>query len=50
MSQELNSKVLDLVKQKGLHPYEYISGFESLKRKIATRKENFYSSLIGKKN
>ena len=50
LSQELDSKVLDLVKQKGLHPYEYISGFESLKRKIATRKENFYSSLIGKKN
>ena len=50
LSQELDSKVLDLVKQKGLHPYEYISGFESLKRKIATRKEKFYSSLIGKKN
>ena len=41
LSQELDSKVLDLVKQKGLHPYEYISGFESIKKKLPQGKKSF---------
>ena len=44
MSQEFDNKVLDLVKQKGFYPYEYLRDFEKLKKK-----ETFYSSLIGKK-
>ena len=31
MSQEFNNNVLDLVKQKGFHPYEYIGDFERFK-------------------
>ena len=41
LSQDLDSKVLDLVKQKGLHPYEYISGFESFKKKLPQGKKIF---------
>ena len=44
MSQEFDNKVLDLVKQKGFFPYEYLRDFELFKKK-----ETFYSSLIGKK-
>ena len=28
LSREFNSKVLDLVKQKGIYPYGYMSDFE----------------------
>ena len=38
MSQEFDNNVLDLVKQKGLYPYEYM-----------TDKEKFYSLLTCKK-
>ena len=34
LSQDFDSKVLDLVKQKGLDPYEYISDFGKLKNKF----------------
>ena len=44
MSQEFDNKVLDLVKQKGFYPYEYLRDFEKFKKK-----ETFYSSSIGKK-
>ena len=30
-SQEFDTNVLNLVKQKGFYPYEYMSGFEKLK-------------------
>ena len=40
MTQELDKKVLHLVKQKEFYPFEYRSD----KEKVA-RKENFYSSL-----
>ena len=29
LSQEFDSKVLDLIKQKGFNPFEYMSGFET---------------------
>ena len=48
LSQEFDSKVLDLAKQKGFYPDEYMSHFEKFKEEL-TSKENFYSFLIGKK-
>ena len=48
LSQEFDSNVLDLVKQKGFYCYEYMSDFEKLKEQLPS-KEKFYSSLKGKK-
>ena len=48
LSQEFDSNVLDLVRQKGFYPYEYIGDPEKFKEQLPS-KENFYSSLIGKK-
>ena len=48
MSQEFDNNVLDLVKQKGFYPYEYMSDFEKFKEELPN-KEKFYSSLTGKK-
>ena len=48
LSQEFDSEVLGLVKQNGLYPYEYMSGFEKLKKRVPI-KEKFYSLLTGKK-
>ena len=48
MSQELHNNVLDLVKQKGFYPNEYMSNFEKFKEELPS-KEKFYSSLTGKK-
>ena len=48
LSQEFDNNVLDLVQQKGFYPYEYMSDFEKFKEQLAN-KENFYSSLRGKK-
>ena len=42
------SKILDLVNQKELHPYDCKGGFEKFKEEL-TSKEKFYSSLKGKK-
>ena len=39
-SQESNNNVLDLVKQKGFYPYEYMNDFEKLKEELPS-KENF---------
>ena len=48
MCQEFDNNVLDLVKQKGFYPYEYIRDFEKFKEDLVS-KENFYSSLTGRK-
>ena len=48
LSQEFDSNVLDLVKQKGFYPYEYLSDFENFKEELP-RKEKFYGSLTGKR-
>ena len=48
LSQEIDSKVLDLPKQKGFYPYGYISGFEKFIGELPS-KEKFYSSLMGEK-
>ena len=42
LSQEFDNNVLDLVKQKGFYPYEYVSHFEKFKEKFPN-KENFFS-------
>ena len=48
LSQEFDSKVLDLLKQIKFSPYEYMSDFEKSKEQLLS-KEKFYSSLIRKK-
>ena len=49
LSQEFDNNVLDLVKQNGFYPYEYMSNFEKFKEQLLS-KEKFYSLLTGKKN
>ena len=49
MSQEFDNKALDLVKQNGIYPCEYMSDFEKFKEKLPS-KEKFYNSLTNKKN
>ena len=48
LSQELDSELLGLVKQKGFYPYEYPSGFEKYKEELSSN-EKFYRLLRGKK-
>ena len=47
MIQEFDSKVLYLIKQKKVHPYEYMSGFERCKEELSSKRK-FSSSLMGK--
>ena len=49
LSQEFDNKVLDLVKQKELYSYEYMSDFEKLKEEFSG-KETFHSSLTDSKS
>ena len=42
-SQEFDNNILDLVKQKGFYPYEYLSDFKKFKE------EMFYSSFTNRK-
>ena len=46
MSQEFGSNVLDLVKQKGLYPYEHMRDFEKFKGELRS-KGKFCSSSTG---
>ena len=46
--QEFDNGVLDLVNQKRLYPYEYMTDFENFKEKLLS-KENFHSSLTNRK-
>ena len=48
LSQQFDNNVLDLVKQKGFYPCEYMSDFEKFKEELPS-KEKFYSSLTGKR-
>ena len=48
LSQEFESNVLDLVKQKGFYPYKYMSDFEKFKEELQS-KEKFCKSLTDKK-
>ena len=49
LSQEFDNNTLDLVKQKGFYPYEYMTDFEKFKGQLRS-KEKFYSLITGKKN
>ena len=48
LSQDFHNNELDLVKQKGFYPYEYMSSFEKFKEHLQSKKK-FYSSLTSKK-
>ena len=48
MRQEFNNNVLDLVKEKGFYPYEYITDSENFKEELPS-KDKFYSSLADRK-
>ena len=37
LSQEFDKNMLDLVKQKGFYPYEYISDFEKFREKLPSK-------------
>ena len=37
LTQELDSKVLDLVKRKRFYPYDYISGFDKFKENLENK-------------
>ena len=37
-SQEFDSNILDLIKQKELYPYEYMGDFEKFKQKLLYKK------------
>ena len=48
LSQKFDKNVLDLVKQKGFYPYEYMNNFEKFEEELPGKKK-LYSSLTGKK-
>ena len=48
MSQEFDSNVLNLLKEKEFYPYEYMSDFEKFEEQLPS-KENFCSSLTDRK-
>ena len=48
MSQEFDSNVLNLLKQKEFYPYEYMSDFEKFEEELPS-KRNFCSSLTDRK-
>ena len=49
LSQQFDNNVLDLVKQKGFYPCEYMSDFEKFKEELPS-KERFYSSSTDRKD
>ena len=48
MTKEHRSKNLELLKQKGVYPYEYINSFKRFNEKKLPDKECFYSSAKNK--
>ena len=49
LSQEYDYNVLDLVKQKGYFPYEYIRNFEKFKEEAPSKKKIYSTKLRGRK-
>ena len=41
LSQEFDNNVLDLVKQIGFYPYEYMSDFEKFKEELPNKEESY---------
>ena len=50
MNQQFDNRVLNLVKQNGFYPYEYIDSSKTIEKskERLLSKDKFYSSLIGK--
>ena len=48
LSQEFDNNVLDVIKQEGFYPYEYMSDFEKFKEKLPS-KEKLYIYLTGRR-
>ena len=48
MNLGFNNNILDVVKQNGFYPYEYLSDFEKIKKKLPGI-ENWYSLLTDRK-
>ena len=48
LSWEFDNNVLDLAKQTGLYPDEYVNGFKNFKEELPS-KEKFYSLLTDRK-
>ena len=48
MSRKFDNNVLDLAKQTGLYPDEYVNGFKNFKEELPS-KEKFYSLLTDRK-
>ena len=48
MNHKFDNNVLDLVKQKGFYPYEYMTDFEKFNEELPN-KEKFYSLLTDRK-
>ena len=44
LTEEFRSKILELLKQKGAYPYEYINSFKKFNEKKLSNKECFYRS------
>ena len=42
LSQEFDNNVLDLVKQKGFYPYEYMSDFEKFKEGLPRKEKSLF--------
>ena len=47
MNQEFDSEVLDLIKQKGFYPIEYMCDFEKFNEALPSKNE-FHCSLSGR--
>ena len=47
LTEAFDSKILDLVKQKGFYPYEYMNNFGKFREEFPS-KEKLYSLLTGK--
>ena len=45
LSEEFSGELLRLVKQKGVHPYEYMDSFKKFSKKKLPDRSNFFSSL-----
>ena len=48
LSQEFSGDLLELVKQKGVYPYEYMDSFERFSEDKRPDKSNFFNSVKNK--
>ena len=48
LSEEFTIELLELIKEKGVYPYEYMDSFKTFSENKLTDKSNFFSSLKDK--